>query len=111
MTVSFDIVFEKKRYIWPIRRKLMKYFNIEYRNKEKNVSVLIDKNHNYIIEIYRYGIGLIINSNKEEFTDKVIDSFIDFINLYFKNSTIGFKHNTGKAIDLAKFKNTEVIEL
>lgn len=110
-TVSFDIITHKKFFIWAMRNKIKKYFQISYCRKGKGISTLIDDENTYIIKIFKRSFHIIIIDNTEENINKIIDRFINFFNDNFKNTTIGFKQDCGEKIPLEKFKNIEVIEL
>lgn len=111
MCVSFNIITNKKQIIWLNRKKIMKYFNLTYCRKGRGISTLIDDNDNYIIKISKRGFHFLISDNDEESIDKFIDEFIGFINLNFKNTTLGFRQEVGKKILLDKFKNIEIIDI
>jgi len=111
MSVSFDILIDRNQPLWLTRRKLMKHFKINYCRKSKGVSTLVDDENNYIIKVFKNGIDFIISDYKENCTDKFIDGFIEFINLNYKNTTIGFIQHTGEKISLDKFKDMKIIEM
>lgn len=109
--ISFDIITDKSFFIWVMRNKIKKYFQINYCKKEKGISTLIDNKDTYIINIFKKGFNIIISDNTEENVNKIVDKFINFFNDNFRNTTIGFKQDYGKKISLKKFKNLKVIEL
>ena len=111
MSVSFKILTEKKQFLWLTTRKLMRHFKINYCRKGNGVSTLIDDEDNYIIKVFKHSIYFIISDNEETCTDKFIDGFIDYINLNYKNTTIGFIQETGRKVSLDKFKGMKITEL